>query len=178
MVPDNNFLDRLYEVYKNRDPRLDYRLNKIEYLIPIYEKIKGKINDNRNAFRSIQTLLEDSSENYTGEKSACIDSSCEGRPVYEIRHGEKSGLSVFIWSQMHGTESTGTRALMDIFEFLLAEKDERLNSEDSLKAQTLREKLSSLNIHFVPMVNPDGANNWRRNVMLNMSGRRPALFVG
>ena len=177
LVPDNGFLDRLYGVYKNRDPNLEYRVNKIEYLFPAYEKIRGKLCRGVNAFRSICELRDDSSENYTGEKGACINGSCEGRPVYEIRYGDKSGVPVIVWSQMHGTESTGTRALMDIFEFLLAEKDEELNPEDREMAESLRAALSSLNIHFIPLMNPDGANNWQRSTMQNMSGRHPALFV-
>ncbi|MCL2006607.1 MAG: hypothetical protein FWG77_00835 [Treponema sp.] len=178
MKIDNDFLDRLYAVYKDPNPLLNYRLNKIEYILPHYENIKNKINDDKNAFRSISVLIDDSEENSAGEKGPIIDGSLEGRPIYEIRHGDKKGISVFIWSQMHGTESTGTRALMDIFLFLLAEKDEMLDTGDRETARSLRSKISSLNIHFVPMANPDGANNWRRTSMQKSSGRHPALFVG
>jgi len=176
--PDNDFLDRLYNVYKNLDPNLSYRINKVEYLIPSYKKIESKLGDSRNAFRSIEVLADDSPESFTGEKGESINASAEGRPIYEIRHGDKAGTSVIIWSQMHGTESTATRALMDIFEFLLAEEDGKLSSGDLAKAKALRTAVASLNIHFIPMLNPDGANNWQRCAMQKMSGKHPALFVG
>jgi len=177
MIPDNGFLDRLYEVYKNPDPQLGYRLNKVEYLMPSYEKIKAALGRRSNSFRSVEILEEDSPENYLGEKGPVTKSSLEERPVYEIRYGKKTGASVLVYSQMHGTESTGTRALLDIFEFLLGEEDFKLKVDDRNMAKSLRKAISSLNIHFIPMINPDGANNWQRCTMQNMSEKHPYLFV-
>ena len=178
LIPDNDFLDRLYEVYRKQDPNFNFRMNKVEYLIPGYKKIESKLGDSRNAFRSIEILTDDSPEDFTGKKGASVSSSLEGRPIYEICHGKAEGTSVIIWSQMHGTESTATRALMDIFEFLLAEEDDKLKPQDLIAAKSLRAAIASLNIHFIPLVNPDGANNWQRVTSQEMSGKHPCLFVG
>ena len=50
-------------------------------------------------------------------------------------------IDVLLWSQMHGDESTATAAIFDIFNYLKTD-------------QTL---LKNLKVHFIPMLNPDGA---------------------
>lgn len=61
---------------------------------------------------------------------------------------------LLIWSQMHGNESTGTRAMMDVLSFL---------EQPSAISKRI---LETLTIDFIPMLNPDGANiNTRRNAV-------------
>src|SRR5690606_27836694 len=55
-----------------------------------------------------------------------------------------------VWSQMHGNESTGTRSMVDVFEFLKTNEN---------WSSPLLEKVT---FHFVPMLNPDGATNYTR----------------
>ncbi|WP_246073336.1 M14 family zinc carboxypeptidase [Formosa sediminum] len=57
-------------------------------------------------------------------------------------------INVFLWSQMHGDESTATQALFDIFNFLNG--DQFINEKQQI--------LNSLTLHFLPMLNPDGAD--------------------
>ena len=71
-----------------------------------------------------------------------------------------------MWSQMHGDEPTATMALMDLFQFL-QKKDEF----DSLR-QVL---LSKLTLHFIPMLNPDGANRFTRRNMQGIDINRDAM---
>ncbi|HEY5822795.1 MAG TPA: M14 family zinc carboxypeptidase, partial [Cyclobacteriaceae bacterium] len=67
-------------------------------------------------------------------------------------------IKVLMWSQMHGDESTATMALFDLFNFFSAHDE-----FDSFR----KEILDNLELHFVPMINPDGAQVWqRRNVYL------------
>ncbi len=78
--------------------------------------------------------------------------SVEGRPIYALFLGSGS-KKVFMWSQMHGNETTTTRALVDFIPWFLA--SEQAN---------LREQLS---LCIVPQLNPDGAQRYTR---LNANG--------
>tara|TARA_R110002012_G_scaffold49243_5_gene127461 strand:- start:149 stop:1279 length:1131 start_codon:yes stop_codon:yes gene_type:complete len=67
------------------------------------------------------------------------------RPIHSVRFG--TGLvKVLIWSQMHGNESTSSKALFDVFNYLKT-------NEDLLK------RFSFL---VVPMLNPDGSEAYTR----------------
>lgn len=77
--------------------------------------------------------------------------SAEGRAIYLLSRGS-GPVKVFLWSQMHGNEATGTMALFDLFNFLDHE-DFREVSDRILERCTL---------YFMPMVNPDGAERFSR----------------
>jgi hypothetical protein len=80
-----------------------------------------------------------------------IGHSFEGRALKLIHIG-KGATKVFLWSQMHGDEPTGTMALMDLLGFFQTEADE------------VSEILNKCRIYLLPMVNPDGAERYcRRN---------------
>lgn len=80
-----------------------------------------------------------------------VGSSLQGRSIQAVTFGH-GPTSVLLWSQMHGDEATATMSLADIFAFLA----------DSTPS-ALRERLAeSLTITFVPMLNPDGAELFRR----------------
>ncbi|MEP5612352.1 MAG: M14 family zinc carboxypeptidase [Cyclobacteriaceae bacterium] len=84
-----------------------------------------------------------------------IGSSVSGKPIKMVSYGNGK-TSVLLWSQMHGNEPTATMALMDIFNFFEAEGD----GFDAIR-EIIQENLS---VHFVPMLNPDGADKFvRRN---------------
>ncbi|RZK50128.1 MAG: carboxypeptidase [Pedobacter sp.] len=78
-----------------------------------------------------------------------IGQSVENRNIYSITWGT-GPLKIFAWSQMHGDEATGTMALFDLFGFLSIESD----ASNWLK--------NNLELHFIPMVNPDGAHYFTR----------------
>lgn len=80
-----------------------------------------------------------------------IGRSVEGRPLRHVSWG-KGKTRVFLWSQMHGDESTASMALADLFRFLGEHPDHPL-------VQRLRERTS---LHFMPIVNPDGAARFQR----------------
>ncbi|APZ47302.1 zinc carboxypeptidase [Polaribacter reichenbachii] len=72
------------------------------------------------------------------------------RPIYTLQIGTGK-KKILLWSQMHGNESTGTKALFDLFNYFSTTSDEIL--ETILKECTLL---------FIPMLNPDGAQAYTR----------------
>ncbi|MFD1162262.1 M14 family zinc carboxypeptidase [Hwangdonia seohaensis] len=78
-----------------------------------------------------------------------IGKSVLRQPIYSLKigNGEKK---ILMWSQMHGNESTTTKALFDVLNTLLDKKTE-LNY--ILKACTL---------YIIPILNPDGAKAYTR----------------
>lgn len=86
------------------------------------------------------------------EKSE-IGKSFLGNSIYKLSFGNGS-KRVLIWSQMHGNESSGTRAMFDVLNFL---------QTNHSVAETI---LNNITFDFIPMLNPDGANvNIRRNAV-------------
>ncbi len=78
-----------------------------------------------------------------------IGKSVQEKPIYSYRIG--SGKSkILLWSQMHGNESTTTKALFDFLKLL--------NSGSDLANKYL-EKFTFL---AIPMLNPDGAKLYTR----------------
>lgn len=78
-----------------------------------------------------------------------IGTSVQGKPIY--KHTIGSGkIRIFMWSQMHGNESTTTKALFDFLNVL--------NSENEIGAKLL----SHFTFCILPMVNPDGAELYTR----------------
>lgn len=93
-----------------------------------------------------------------------IGKSVRDRSINHLTAG-RGKTKVMLWSQMHGDESTATMALFDMFNFLSATDD---NSD-------LRKLiLDNLELHFVPMLNPDGAQAWKRRNDLEIDINRDA----
>ena len=80
-----------------------------------------------------------------------IGRSASGRPLYLVRTGT-GPTRVLFWSQMHGDETTASRALTDLFNYLA-------NAPDDPRVRRWRQRLTIL---AVPMLNPDGADAHRR----------------
>jgi hypothetical protein len=93
-----------------------------------------------------------------------VGKSIEGRDLNLISIG-KGEISVFLWSQMHGNEPTATLAIFDILNFL---------DSNDFKAEK-KEILDNLTLHFLPMLNPDGAEVYQRRNRLGIDINRDAL---
>ncbi len=78
-----------------------------------------------------------------------IGKSVLGKPIYKYIIGTGS-TKVFMWSQMHGNESTTTKAVFDFFNLI--------HSFNELGRRLLKE----FTFCFLPMVNPDGAELFTR----------------
>lgn len=75
--------------------------------------------------------------------------SVEGKPIFLYQIG-KGNFKILMWSQMHGNESTTTKAVFDLMNFL---------ESDEFEAKLLLEKFS---FYIFPMLNPDGAEKYTR----------------
>ncbi|MDG4715630.1 M14 family zinc carboxypeptidase [Winogradskyella marincola] len=81
--------------------------------------------------------------------SSVIGFSVENRPIYSLRFG-KGPKKVLMWSQMHGNESTTTKALFDCFNLFLT-NNEITNSI-----------LETCTLLVIPVLSPDGAERYTR----------------
>ncbi|WP_082112827.1 M14 family zinc carboxypeptidase [Pseudoxanthomonas suwonensis] len=95
-----------------------------------------------------------------------IGRSAEDRPLRHVRWG-RGKTRVLLWSQMHGDESTGTMVLADLFRFLGEHPDHPVAAR--LRANTT--------LHFLPMVNPDGAARFQRRNTQGIDINRDARML-
>ncbi|MBF6610828.1 MAG: peptidase M14 [Chryseobacterium sp.] len=98
-------------------------------------------------------ILEKYLQNNLSDYLSQIGTSSLGKPVYMLSLG-KGKTKVMAWSQMHGNESNGTHALLDLLETFSAHSD-------------LKENIfQNISLDFIVMLNPDGAEKWtRRNAL-------------
>jgi hypothetical protein len=93
-----------------------------------------------------------------------VGHSVEGRAIHHVRFGQ-GARHVLLWSQMHGDEPTATTALFELFEYVLRHRD----------SPRVRQMLSALTLHAVPMLNPDGAERFQRVNAQGIDINRDAL---
>ena len=109
----------------------------------IYQKYKEEsISGRYIALKHIEQLLKNNNAEVIGK-------SVLKQPIYKLNFGTGK-TKILLWSQMHGNESTTTKALSDLIKFLNS------NSEES---NTL---LKNFTFCILPMVNPDGAAAYTR----------------
>lgn len=77
----------------------------------------------------------------------------------------KGAKKVLIWSQMHGNESTTTKALFDFFKYI------------SVNNQQTAQLLSQYSFYVLPILNPDGAALYTRENANNIDLNRDAEDV-
>lgn len=95
---------------------------------------------------SIEPLLQKLN---TNDQLKIIGKSVLGKPIYSYEIGEGK-TKIFLWSQMHGNESTTTKALFDFLNVL--------HSGSELAQQLL----NAFTFCSIPMLNPDGATLYTR----------------
>ena len=91
-----------------------------------------------------------------------IGQSVLDKPIHSVQIGTGK-IKILMWSQMHGNESTTTKALFDAFHYLNA------GSND---AKTILENCTLL---FIPILNPDGAELYTRENANNIDLNRDAI---
>src|SRR5690606_24291284 len=89
------------------------------------------------------------------------------RDIHMLKIGNGSEI-VLAWSQMHGNETTTTKALFDFLKFV---------AQKHLSFQPQIERfLSNYTLYIIPMLNSDGAQQYTResanNVELNMDTQK------
>ena len=95
-----------------------------------------------------------------------IGQSVEGRSINHVWLGRGS-LKVLLWSQMHGDEPTATVALLDVLDYVRRHRDEPF----------VERLLDRLELHMVPMLNPDGAERFQRRNAQGIDINRDALLL-
>ena len=121
------------------------------------------LNKRRIKHQNLASLIN-SYRNNSKFNVTTVGSSIEGRTLSLISLGSGE-TDVFLWSQMHGDEPTATQAIFDILNFLDSD-DFKVEKEDILK---------NLRLHFLPMLNPDGAEVFQRRNTLGIDINRDAL---
>lgn len=91
--------------------------------------------------------------------------SVEQRDIYLVKAGTGK-TKVMLWSQMHGDEPTATMALLDLFHFL-----QQADELDPIREHILQ----NTTLYIVPMLNPDGAEVFKRRNALHIDLNRDAL---
>ena len=82
-----------------------------------------------------------------------IGQSYLGKPIKMLSVGTGS-INILLWSQMHGDEPTATGSIFDLVNFFIAKADDQ---------QLLRENiLIKCTLYFIPVLNPDGLENYTR----------------
>ncbi|GGG48587.1 M14 family zinc carboxypeptidase [Bizionia arctica] len=118
------FLKTLYDSHK--ETRLKNRYVHQEHIHPLIENLKNHF------------------------EIEGIGISVLGEPIHSIKIGT-GPKKILLWSQMHGNESTTTKALFDICNVFV--KDSSVSIQQILKNCTLV---------IVPILNPDGAKRYTR----------------
>lgn len=95
---------------------------------------------------SIEPLLQKLN---TNNQLQIIGKSVLGKSIYSYEIGEGE-TKILLWSQMHGNESTTTKALFDFLNVLQS------------GSQLAQQLLSAFTFCSIPMLNPDGATLYTR----------------
>lgn len=93
-----------------------------------------------------------------------VGRSGANREIYQVEFG-RGPLKVFMWSQMHGDEPTATSALIDMLAYFQTHRDK----------DWVKKIGQTLTIRAVPMLNPDGAESYKRRNLQEIDINRDAL---
>jgi len=123
-------------------------LEKLEhwYNLNFEKRLTGR----RILFEDIYPLISSLSSKF---KKEILGYSENNIPIYKITIGT-GDTNILIWSQMHGNESTGTKALFDLFNFF---------EDDSVEIKKITALiLTNCTLEFIVLLNPDGAIKFTR----------------
>jgi hypothetical protein len=118
----------------------------LKHLNSIYSLVKaselfGRYITNSHIEKCLKTIPE--------SMISTIGFSVEERPIYSLKFGQ-GPIKILLWSQMHGNESTTTKALFDCFNLF---QTNNTIPNAILEACTL---------YIIPILNPDGAERYTR----------------
>ena len=106
-----------------------------------------------------QEMLTPVLEGYPFDEVLPLGQSVAGRPISLYRKG-RGQTKLLLWSQMHGNESTTTKALFDVLMML--------------EGSPLLDRLS---LYCIPILNPDGAMAYTRVNAAGVDLNRDALAL-
>ncbi len=128
----------LMSTFVNMNPTPDQ-----SFFFSIYPRLQ-----NKNLFGRYLTYEKIKTELPSNFKM--VGKSVLGNPIPMVEFG-KGPLKVLAWSQMHGNESTTTKALFDFFNLLKETREE-----------PVKQILENCTFLAIPMLNPDGARFYTR----------------
>ena len=131
------------------------------YTANFESKLKGR----RILFDDIEPLIENLSSKF---KKKIIGYSENNIPIYKISIGT-GAIKILSWSQMHGNESTGTKALFDLFNFF--------ERSDAALKEISEVILNNCMLQFIVLLNPDGAIKFTRENASNIDLNRDAVDI-
>lgn len=134
-----------------------------QHLYQSYDRYRENSLTHRRFKHSDIMPLINKLKNKDGFKVKVVGKSVEGRELNLITIG-KGKTKVYMWSQMHGDEPTATAALFDIFNFINAPENKDF-------CDVLFEHVT---LYFLPMVNPDGAERFKRRNFYDIDLNRDA----
>ena len=121
----------------------------IKALFEDYNSFKNhKISGRYIQQKDIQVLLDNLGEEFSLKE---IGASVLGKPIHSIQFGN-GPIKILAWSQMHGNESTTTKAVFDLLNYISIHKEEPL----------VQSILNNCSLCIIPMLNPDGAEAYTR----------------
>lgn len=120
--------------------QLNHRYICNDHIVPILEKLDGNFE-----------CLE-------------IGRSVKSEPIFSVKFGSGS-KKILMWSQMHGNESTTTKAIFDLFSSISNSKNE------------FKSILDSCQIVIIPILNPDGARAYTRVNANSIDLNRDAQYL-
>jgi hypothetical protein len=140
----------------------------LQFLSETYDNCKLPGISNRLFKHSdMMDILERLRSNYLNLfKLEQVGTSVEGRSINLIKLGH-GPTKIFMWSQMHGDESTATRALLDVLNII--------GSNDS--ESFINAVIEGTTLFLLPMVNPDGAERYQRRNALDIDINRDAVAL-
>ncbi len=137
----------------------------IHFLEELYPKIKeDKLFGKWVTLSDVEPLIQ--SLNKELFQVELLGTSEEDRNIYKLKLGTGT-KKIMIWSQMHGNESTGTKALFDLFKFLDAYPEHEI----------VTSILNNCEITIIPMLNPDGSLAYTRVNSKNVDLNRDAVAL-
>ena len=133
------------------------------HLYQTYEQYKEKSLTHRRFKHSDISHLIKNLKTKNNYEVKVVGKSVEGRELNLITLG-KGKKKIFLWSQMHGDEPTATAALFDIFNFF----------NDEQNKDFCNKLFERVTLYFLPMVNPDGAERFKRRNFYDIDLNRDA----
>ncbi len=144
-------------------------MNKEQFIEQVFQKYdtykETVLKHRRFKHADLQPLIDKLKQQTSIFNVTSLGKSAEGRNIALVSLGTGK-TKILLWSQMHGDEATATMAMFDIFNFFA-----RSDEFDALK----KDLLSKVTLYCIPMLNPDGAQVWKRRNAYDIDMNRDAL---
>ncbi len=125
---------------------------------------QNKLSGRRIIYDQISFLLNDLTSDF---KLMKLGNSFQKLPINSVEIGNGK-IKILLWSQMHGNESTATKAIFDLFNYF----------ENPLHLIEIQQEiLKNCTLLFIPMLNPDGALAYTRENAQNIDLNRDAVVL-